>query len=111
MSNKKKMILSVAGFVISLVLLIVSAYLAEYEIINPFAAGLMLAVSLAVVVVSVFILAQLEHRYSQYVCRKCGHIFKPTFKAYLWGAHTLTTRRLKCPECGEKSWCLRKRMK
>ena len=31
-----------------------------------------------------------------------------TLSAYILGAHTLTTRYLKCPHCGKKSFCKRK---
>ena len=111
MNDKRKTILTFVGFVLAMILLIASAYLAEYKIVKPLVAVLMLAGSIAMVFVSVLYLARMEHRYSKYVCRKCGHTFKPTFKAYLWGAHTLTTRHLKCPECGEKSWGRRKSVK
>ena len=69
MNNKKKIILSVAGFVLAMILLIASAYLAEYKIVNPLVAVLMLTVSIIIVFVSVFYLARLEHRHSQYECR------------------------------------------
>lgn len=40
-----------------------------------------------------------------YECPHCGEKFVPTMKAYVWGAHTLTKRRLKCPKCGKTSYC------
>ena len=42
----------------------------------------------------------------RYVCPECHCTFKPKFSAMLWAAHTQKTRRLTCPECGKKSWCL-----
>ena len=50
----------------------------------------------------------LDHDAGEYECKKCGHKFKPTLWAYVWGAHTLTTRYLKCPHCGKKSFCKRR---
>lgn len=43
-----------------------------------------------------------------YQCRHCGAKFKPSFSAYFMGAHTLTTRWLRCPECGKSSMCRRR---
>ena len=108
MSNKRKIILSVIGVVISTALLVISAILAEEEIINSAIAIPLTAVSTVLVLISVFYAAKVEHETGVYECRKCGNTFKPTFKAYIWGAHTLTTRHLKCPKCEEKSWCRRK---
>lgn len=41
-----------------------------------------------------------------YICPQCHHIFKPKFKESFWAYHTMKTRRLRCPECGEKSMCV-----
>ena len=108
MSNKGKIIISVIGVVISITLLATSSILAEEKIITPAIASTLTAVSAVLVVISVFYAAKVEHETGVYECRKCGHIFKPTFKAYILGVHTLTTRHLKCPKCEEKSWCRRK---
>ena len=40
-----------------------------------------------------------------FTCPKCGKRFVPTLTAYILGLHTLRKRRLKCPHCGQKSWC------
>ena len=106
--NNKKIILSVIGFVISSALLVISAILAEEEIINTASAITLTAVSTILVLIAIFYAAKVEHETGVYECRKCGHTFKPTFKAYILGVHTLTTRHLRCPKCEEKSWCRRK---
>ena len=108
MSNKRKIIISVIGVAISITLLVISSILAEEKIINPAIAIALTAVSTILVLIAVFYAAKVEHETGVYECRKCGHTFKPTFKAYIWGAHTLTTRHLNCPKCEEKSWCRRK---
>ncbi len=41
-----------------------------------------------------------------YMCPKCNHIFKPRFKEAFWANHTPTTRKLRCPECGHKGFCV-----
>ncbi len=38
-------------------------------------------------------------------CEKCGIRFVPAPGAYIAGPHTLTKRKLKCPHCGEVSYC------
>lgn len=108
MSNKRKTILSVIGVVISITLLTISSILAEEEIITPAIAITLTAVSAVLVLIAIIYAAKTEYEASVYECRKCGHTFKPTFKAYIWASHTVTTRHLKCPKCEEKSWCRRK---
>ena len=40
-----------------------------------------------------------------YECKHCGERFVPTMKAYLFAPHMPTSRKLKCPKCGKKSFC------
>ncbi len=41
-----------------------------------------------------------------YICPKCHTVFKPRFKEALWASHTPTTRKLSCPDCGYKGYCV-----
>ncbi len=111
MKTKGKIILSIVGVVLSIALLVISTVLAEEKIINTATAIALIAVSVILVWIAISYAAKVDYETGVYECRKCGHIFKPTFKAYIWGAHTLTTRHLKCPKCEEKSWCTRKNAK
>ena len=108
MSDKWKIILSVIGVFVSITLFVVSAFLAENAVIQPISATLLIMVTTGLLFVAIFFAAKVDYDSSVYKCRKCGHNFKPTFKVYFFGAHTLTTRHLKCPKCDEKSWCKRK---
>ncbi len=108
MNNKVKMILSVVGVVISITLLVISTILAENVVISTVSATVLTIISVILVFVAIFFAAKVDYETGVYECKKCRHTFKPTFKAYIWGAHTLTTRHLKCPKCEQKSWCKRK---
>lgn len=106
---KNKIILSIIGVVLSLVLLIASTILVESEMISFASAIMLITISVIFVFAAIFYAAKIDHQTGVYECKKCGHSFKPTFKAYIWGAHTLTKRYLRCPKCEEKSWCKVKR--
>ena len=47
----------------------------------------------------------LERDAGVYECKHCGERFVPTMKAYLFAPHMPTSRKLKCPKCGQKSYC------
>ena len=111
MSNKGKIIIASFGVVISIAVLSVSAVLAENAVISPALAVIVATVSVILTFVAILFASKVDYETSKYECKKCRHVFKPSFKAYIMGAHSLTTRRLKCPECGEKSWCKRKQLK
>ena len=41
-----------------------------------------------------------------YFCPNCSHKFVPKLSKFMLASHTLHTRRLRCPNCHEKSYCL-----
>lgn len=41
-----------------------------------------------------------------YICPKCHTVFKPRFREAFWASHTPTTRKLTCPDCGYKGYCV-----
>lgn len=41
-----------------------------------------------------------------YVCPNCQTIFKPGFWEAFWAGHSPRTRKLTCPHCGQKAYCV-----
>lgn len=41
-----------------------------------------------------------------YICPQCHETFKPSFREMFWANHTPKTRKLTCPNCGKKSFCV-----
>ena len=64
--------------------------------------------AVAVILAGIAVAAVLEREAGTYECPKCRARFVPTMGAYVMGVHTITKRRLACPECKEISMCKRK---
>lgn len=109
MKNRGKTVLAAFCMVLGVTALIICDVLVDKKIITGIEAVAATVVSMALFVVSVFYVSKVDYDTGVYKCRNCGHIFKPEFKAYIMGPHTLKMRKLKCPECNEKTWCTRKR--
>lgn len=41
-----------------------------------------------------------------YICPECHGLFTPRFKDAFWAYHTPEMRRLTCPKCGHRGWCV-----
>lgn len=41
-----------------------------------------------------------------YICPECHEVFRPNFKEAFWANHTPTLRKLTCPKCGRKGFCV-----
>ncbi|MBR5507430.1 MAG: hypothetical protein IKV88_05225 [Clostridia bacterium] len=107
MKTKTKVVLSFIFMFLSLVLIIAVSLLVESEIINPQYSPACIIICVVLAIISAFYFGKIDYDTSIYRCRNCGNEFNPTLKAYMLSSHTINSRRLKCPECGEKSWCIR----
>ena len=108
MKNLANILLSVCILLISLIFIMISAALFEFM---PLEWSVLLVVLSSITFIIALAAAMLlDYSAGEYECKKCGQKFKPTFMAYVWGAHTITRRYLKCPHCKERSLCKRKVM-
>lgn len=41
-----------------------------------------------------------------YICPECHEVFKPGLAEFAFSSHTTKTRKLKCPHCNHKSYCI-----
>lgn len=102
---KKKIIMSVIIVLITLLagftLIILSALL-EMEIWLRIVLNV---IAVIIIGIGIGLACVLDRDAGIFECPHCGEKFVPTMKAYVWGAHTFTRRRLKCPKCGKTSYC------
>lgn len=68
----------------------------------------LIAIAFLIMAGGIAVVTVLDANAGTYECPMCGRRFVPTMGAYLGGAHTLTRRWLKCPECGKSCWCIRR---
>lgn len=66
----------------------------------PFIIG-MIAVIIAGVLISAYYFNSVK-----YICPHCHTVFKPKFKEAFFAFHTPKARKLKCPNCGHKGYCV-----
>ena len=62
-------------------------------------------ISCALFVIPCYYALKLEISVGAYKCKNCGHEIVPTFKEAMIAMHRGTTRYLKCPKCGKRTWC------
>lgn len=106
MKNLTKILLSVCILLISLILIMISTAMFAFLPIDW--SVLLVVLSSITFIIALVAAVLLDYSAGDYECKKCGQSFKPTLGAYVWGAHTLTKRYLKCPHCRKKSFCKRR---
>ena len=61
---------------------------------------------IGVTVVGAIALSKYYYDNVEYVCPNCGDVFIPSFLKFNLAPHTPKFRKLTCPKCGKKSYCL-----
>ncbi len=60
---------------------------------------------LEIIIVLAFLVPYYYKKVS-YICPCCHETFKPKYSQMLFSNHTYKTRKLLCPHCNEKKWCV-----
>lgn len=66
--------------------------------------GVIICSSTVLLVLVCFYLLKLEVDAGYYECRACHHKHVPSYAKALYAPHMSTTRYLKCPKCGKRTW-------
>ena len=98
--RKIRINLILQGIVIDIVQIVAIVLWAVKGIWLPF------AIIMPLVLVWAILLSRYYFKKVNYICPECGAIFKPKFKNAFFANHTPNTRKLTCPNCGKKSFCL-----
>lgn len=64
------------------------------------------AVSMVFLIVCILILFPYWHKHVKYLCPECHTAFKPSKMEAMFANHTPKTRKLTCPCCKKKVWCI-----
>lgn len=103
--NKKRMLLSIICGVITVIaccsLIVIASFLALPTVVRI----ALILFTIVTAVAGIGAAAVLEVKAGYYECPYCGALFVPTMADYIKGYHTLTKRRLPCPQCGKTGMC------
>lgn len=103
--KNKKLFISMWVLLITVAVLYISiVVLATFVLEEGPVLGTILCVSTIFCVLVCFYALKMELEAGYYECKRCHHRHIPTYMQVLWAPHIATTRYLKCPECGKRSW-------
>lgn len=66
---------------------------------------LLIVIGVVVIFGGVAIACVLDREAGAYECPDCNNRFVPDMKSYIMGPHTITKRKLVCPNCGAHKYC------
>lgn len=106
--SKKKIILSVIEGALTILSGTTLILLVGFLEMNTWTRILLIVIAAIVIAGGIAVAAVLDMSVGTFECRKCGTRFVPTPGSYIAGPHTITKRKLKCPNCGQSTYCKRR---
>ncbi len=93
----------IIGAILLTVMLVLSA-VASLVQMEEWLRILLIVIGVVPFLVAAPVMLKIEQVAGYYECQECGHRYVPTFKAVNLAPHMGRTRKMRCPECGKKSW-------
>lgn len=104
MQNKKLMMYEkVIGFG-STISFLIQVLVAVFFVKNTTAQILLFILAFAFLIIGVSFALKIEAETGYYECQKCHNKYVPKYSSVYFAMHLGTTRYMKCPKCGKRSW-------
>lgn len=104
--NRKKLVLSmIVGFMCVSVMLVCVVMAGMIEEINTYFRVFLIVFGAVIAALGVGVVCVLDHDTGSFECAECKTRFVPSMRDYVFSTHGITTRRLKCPNCGKTTNC------
>lgn len=104
MQNKKLMMYeNVIGFG-STISFLIQVLVAVFFVKNTTVQILLFILAFAFLIIGVSFALKIEAETGYYECQKCHNKYVPKYSSVYFAMHLGTTRYMKCPKCGKRSW-------
>lgn len=103
--SKKKILLSVIVVGLTLLSALTLFFISGALAMENWMRIVLDSIGLLVIVGGIIVACVLDRDAGAFECPECKNRFVPEMSAYIMGPHTITKRKLKCPECGAHKYC------
>ncbi|MCI8326702.1 MAG: helix-turn-helix domain-containing protein [Lachnospiraceae bacterium] len=103
--SKKKILLSAMVAILAVIAATPLFVISGAMQMNNLTRIILILIGSVVIVMGLVIACILDRDAGAFECPECKTRFIPEIGAYMMGAHTITKRKLKCPNCGAHRYC------
>ncbi len=104
-TNGQKIVFSVICFFVCFSVTLLCICLTQCLEMPVWLQACLIVYGVAVLIFGLCVAIYYDIKVGSFECKKCGKKFTPSATAYILSPHTVTTRLLKCPHCGKRSFC------
>ena len=98
--NKTYIKMTISAIVMAMLNVTAIVFAIVYDSWGPILVGLGINVVLSSLLLAFY------YNKTAYICPHCNEKFKPKIFQFMFANHTLRTRKLNCPKCGVKDFCI-----
>ena len=103
-ADKRLLKLEIVLGIIAVLPLIAASVIALITPMEEWKIGLLVGLSLLPLLIATPFALKIEQKAGYYACKECGHRYIPKYTNVFFAMHLHTTRYMRCPKCGKKSW-------
>lgn len=103
-ADKRLLTIEVVTGCLSVGAMLALCLIASYVPMSDWLRVVLIVIGFVPLAIAVPFMLKIEQVAGYYECKCCGHRYVPTFKAINMAPHMGRTRKMRCPECGKKSW-------
>lgn len=103
-SDKRLLRMELLTGILSLIPLIASMFIITLVPMEEWIASVIVCSCILPLFIAAPFMIKIEQTAGYYECAECDHRYIPTYKSVFFSAHMHTTRYMRCPKCGKKSW-------
>lgn len=103
--SKKKIMLSAMVAILVIIAAVPLFVVAGAIQMDDWIRVLLIVTGIVVIMIEIAVACILDREAGAFECPSCGTRFVPEMGAYIMGPHTITKRKLKCPNCGAHGYC------
>ena len=103
-ADKRLLNIEIAVGIICVVIMFALVMIASFVQMQEWLRVVLILIGLMPLVAAIPFMIKIEQTAGYYECAKCHHKYIPTYQSVLWSQHYGRTRKMKCPECNQKSW-------
>ena len=103
-SDKRLLRMELLTGILSLIPLIASMFIITLVPMEEWIASVIVCSCMLPLFIATPFMIKIEQTAGYYECAECDHRYIPTYKSVFFSAHMHTTRYMRCPKCGKKSW-------
>lgn len=103
-ADKQLLRLEVLITVLVSMIMLALIFVASFVNMPDWAKIVLIVIGFIPFVIGIFFALRIEQTAGYYHCEKCGNRYVPAWNSVVWSVHIGTTRHMRCPKCGKKSW-------